>query len=88
MERFLQDIEDEDNGITLSDILFFITGCKVLPQCEIPVTVEFLHELRSRFPPTNTCSSILRLPVVHQAYKSFKADLTFGILKAQGFGTA
>ncbi|KAK2558696.1 G2/M phase-specific E3 ubiquitin-protein ligase [Acropora cervicornis] len=79
---FLQDVEDEDIGITLSDILFFTTGCRVLPQREMPVTVEFLHELPSRFPTANTCSSILRLPVVHQAYESFKADLTFGILNA------
>ena len=85
---YLQDVEDEETGITLSDILFFTTGCRVLPQREIPVTVEFLHELPSRFPTANTCSSILRLPVVHQAYESFKADLTFGILNARGFGTA
>ncbi|KAK2564370.1 G2/M phase-specific E3 ubiquitin-protein ligase, partial [Acropora cervicornis] len=80
---FLQDVEDEDIDITLSDILFFTTGCRVLPQCEMPVTIEFLHELPSRFPTANTCSSILRPPVVHQAYESFKADLTFGILNAR-----
>ena len=90
---YLQDIEDaEDSDITLSDILFFTTGCKVQPQRAIPVTVEFLHEpgreRMSRFPTANTCSNILRLPVIHGDYESFKADLTFGFLNARGFGTA
>ena len=86
---YLQDIEDaEDSDITLSDILFFTTGCKVLPQRALPVTVEFLHEGLSRFPTANTCSNILRLPVVHSDYESFKADVTFGFLNARGFGTA
>ena len=78
---YLQDIEDaEDSDITLSDILFFITGCKVLPQRPLPVTVEFLHEGLSRFPTANTCSNILRLPVMHSDYESFKADVIFGVL--------
>ena len=86
---YLQDIEDaEDSDITLSDILFFTTGCKVLPQRTLPVTVEFLHEGLSRFPTANTCSNILRLPVMHSDYESFKADVTFGLLNARGFGTA
>lgn len=90
---YLQDTEDEeDSDITLSDILFFTTGCKVIPQYAIPVTVEFLHEPSteglSRFPTANTCSNILRLPVIHRDYESFKADLTFGFLNARGFGTA
>lgn len=89
----LQDIEDaEDSDITLSDILFFTTGCKLLPQRAMPVTVEFLHEPGteglSRFPTANTCSNILRLPVIHGNYESFKADMTFGFLNARGFGTA
>ena len=90
---YLQDIEDaEDSDITLSDILFFTTGCKVLPQRAMPVTVDFLHEPGteglSRFPTANTCSNILRLPVIHGNYESFKADMTFGFLNARGFGTA
>ena len=94
---YLQDIEDaedvEDSIITLSDILFFTTGYKVLPQREIAITVEFLHEPAgseglSRFPTANTCSNILRLPVIHGDYDSFKADITFGFLNARGFGTA
>ena len=90
---YLQDIEDaEDSDITFSDILFFTTGCKVLPQRALPVTVEFLHEPGieglSRFPTANACSNILRLPVMHGDYESFKADITFGFLNARGFGTA
>ena len=90
---YLQDTEDEeDSDITLSDILFFTTGCKVIPQYAIPVTVEFLHEPSteglSRFPTANTCSNILSLPVIDRDYESFKADLTFGFLNARGLGTA
>ena len=86
---YVQDIEDtETSDITLSDILFFTTGCKVLPQRALPATVEFLHEGQSRIPTANTCSNILRLPVMHSDYESFKAFVTFGFLNARGFGTA
>ena len=90
---YLQEIEDGDESdITLSDILFFTTGCKGLPQRGISPYIEFLHDQESwgssKFPTANTCSCILRLPVIHAAYESFKADMTFGVLNGRGFGTA
>ena len=88
---YLQDIEEGEDSIALSDILFFATGCKVLPPRKISPVIEFLHEAerwgQSRFPTANTCSCTLRLPVVHTTYGSFKADMTFGIQNGRGFGT-
>ncbi|KAJ7382243.1 hypothetical protein OS493_036277 [Desmophyllum pertusum] len=89
---YLQDIEDaEDSDITLSDICFFTTGCKVLPQRAIPVTVEFLHEPGTEgcqgFPQQIHVQISFAFPVLHGDYESFKADMTFGFLNARGFGT-
>ena len=89
---YLQDIEESEESVALSDILFFATGCKALPPRKISPVIEFLHEAerwgQSRFPTANTCSYTLRLPVIHTTYESFKADLTFGIQNGRGFGTA
>ena len=89
---YLQDIEEGEDSINLSDILFFATGCKSLPPRNIYPSIEFLHEPgrfgQSRFPTANTCSVMLRLPVRHESYDSFKADMSFGIQNGRGFGTA
>ena len=89
---YLQDIEEGEDSINLSDILFFATGCKSLPPRNISPSIEFLHEPgrfgQSRFPTANTCSATLRLPVIHESYDSFKADISFGIQNGRGFGTA
>ena len=88
---YLQDVEEGDAPVQLNYILFFTTGCKVLPARKIYPTIEFLHDdeewgEKSRFPKGNTCSDILRLPVVHTTYEEFKADMTFGIQNGRGFG--
>ena len=89
---YLQDIEDGEDSIRLSDILFFATGCRTLPPRKISPTIEFLHEPgtfgHSRFPKANTCSATLRLPVIHESYEAFKADMSFGIQNGRGFGSA
>lgn len=89
---YLQDIEDGEVSVTLNDILFFTTGCNVLPPRLLSPSIEFLHDAgkygQSRFPSANTCSSTLRLPVVHTTYDSFKAAMTFAILNGRGFGCA
>ena len=59
-----------------------------MPQRAITPAIEFLHDEQSRFPKANTCSCVLRLPVIHTTYDKFKADLTFGIQNGKGFGTA
>ena len=88
---YLQDIEEGDAPIQLNDILFFTTGCKVLPARKIYPTIEFLHDdeewgEKSKFPKANTCCDILRLPVVHTTYEEFKTDMTFGTQNGRGFG--
>lgn len=88
---YLQEIEeDEESTITLVDVLFFSTGCKEIPQRTVTIypAIDFLHDEESKFPKANTCACVLRLPVVHTSYESFKADVTFGILNGKGFGTA
>lgn len=44
---YLQDIEEGEDSIALSDILFSATGCKVLPPRKISPVIEFLHETES-----------------------------------------
>ena len=88
---YLQDIEEGNEPVQLSDVLFFISGCKVLPPRNIYPTIEFLHNNeewgeKSRFPKANTCSDILRLPVVHTTYEAFKGDMNFAIQNGRGFG--
>lgn len=86
---YLQDVEDGEEPIDLNDILFFATGCKDLPPRKIYPSIEFLHEdeacgKKSRFPKANTCSDVLRLPVVHSTYEEFKSDMNFGIQNGRG----
>lgn len=89
---YLQDIEDSQDSINLSDILFFATGCRTLRPCKISPTIEFLHEPgkfgHSRFPKANTCSATLCLPVIHESYEASEADISFGIQNRGGFGSA
>ncbi|CAB4011659.1 G2 M phase-specific E3 ubiquitin- ligase-like [Paramuricea clavata] len=88
---YVQDIEEGEEAVELNDVLFFTTGCKVLPARKIYPTIEFLHDFeewgeKSRFPKSNACSAILRLPVVHSTYDEFKADMDFAIQNGRGFG--
>lgn len=88
---YVQDIEEGEEPVELNDILFFTTGCKVLPARKIYPTIEFLHDFeewgaKSRFPKSNACAAILRLPVVHSTYDEFKADMNFAIQNGRGFG--
>ena len=77
---YLQEIEEgEEPTIPFSDVLFFSTGCKEMPQRAITPAIEFLHDEQSRFPKANTSSFLLRLPVIHASFDKCKADLTFGI---------
>lgn len=88
---FLQEVEEnEESTISLVDVLFFSTGCKEIPQraATISPAIGFLHDQESKFPIANTCSCLLRLPVGHTSYESFKEDVTFGICNGKGFGTA
>lgn len=89
---YIQDIEEgEEKGISIKDILFFTTGCKSIPPRKLIPSIEFLHEneewgQQSRFPKAHTCSSVLKLPVVHENYDTFKKDMSFAILNGRGFG--
>ena len=90
---FLQDTEEDPTQINLSEILFFATGCKLIPPQGLQCEFQFLHETEndgklSKFPKANTCACILNLPVVHDNYESFKNAVVFGIKNARGFGCA
>ena len=50
----------------------------------IPLNVSH-NEKECRSPKANTCSCVLRLPVFHSTYASFKDDMTFSILDTKGF---
>ena len=82
----LQDTEDRESQLKLKDILMFVIGCFEFPPLGLEITISFLHnEKECRFPKANTCSCVLRLPVFHSTYASFKDDMTFSILDTKGF---
>ncbi len=87
----LQGAEEDPTEISLAEILFFASGCKVLPPLGMRGEVQFLHDVEkdgnlSRLPKANTCACIIKLPVVHNDYNSFKNAMVFGIKNARGFG--
>ena len=87
----LQGAEEDSTEISLAEILFFASGCKSLPPLGIRGEVQFLHDVEkdgslSRLPKANTCACIIKLPVVHNDYNSFKDAMIFGIKNARGFG--
>lgn len=87
----LQSAEEDSTEISLAEILFFASGCKALPPLGMHGEIQFLHDVEedgnlSRLPKANTCACILKLPVVHNDYNSFKNAMVFGIKNARGFG--
>ena len=72
----MQDCKEESAEITLSGILFFVSGCKNLPPPPgLSCHISFLHEpdeksgILSRFPKASTCSCTVYLPVIHKTYE-------------------
>ena len=93
-QDLIQDCEEESAAISLSDILFFVSGCKQLPPQGLSCQILFLHEPEetsatlSRFPKASTCSCTLYLPVVHKTYHDFKGAMGYAIQNSRGFGMA
>ena len=92
---YLQDVEEGETTITLSDLLFFTCGCKQLPPLRVgwDLTLGFLHDPDkdgnlSPFPKANTCGPMLHLPTVHKTYVAFRDAMTFAIRNSKGFGYA
>ena len=91
---FLQDVDEEViAGISFSDILFFVCGCKDLPSLCLSLEYCFLHLPEkdgslSKPPKANTCSCELHLPVVHTTYVDFQKDVIFAFFNTKGFGYA
>ena len=93
---YLQDAEEGEVTITLSDVLFFTSWCKQLPPLQLGwefISLEFLHYADtdgnlSPYPMANTCGPVLSLPVIHKSYHSFKDAMTFAIKNSKGFGYA
>ena len=75
---YLQDAEEGEVTIALSDVLFFTSGCKQLPPLRLGwefISLEFVHYADtdgnlSPYPMANTCGPVLSLPVIHKSYKS------------------
>ena len=89
---YLLDVEERaETEVTFNDILFFASGCKIIPPFRIKLSLEFLHHAEkngemSKFPKANTCACILYLPVTHSSYDKFKEALSFAFLNTRGFG--
>ena len=88
---YLQDTEDGETMVTLSDVLFF--GLKQLPPMRLgwDLSLGFLHDPDkdnnlSPYPKANTCGPVLQLPIVHKEYDAFKDAMNFAIGNSKGFG--
>ncbi|XP_070556619.1 G2/M phase-specific E3 ubiquitin-protein ligase-like [Ptychodera flava] len=88
---YLIDVEERDAEVTLQDIIVFATGQERIPPLGFcpPPALEFLtgpgDGRTKNFPVANTCSNILRLPIV-KSYDDFKFSMEFGVRNSHGFG--
>ena len=85
------DIDESECGISLSDILFFASGLKVVPCRKLSMELTVLHDREtngelSKFPKANTCSCVLYLPTTPSLYDDFKTAFVFVVQNAKGFG--
>ncbi|XP_014675138.1 PREDICTED: G2/M phase-specific E3 ubiquitin-protein ligase-like [Priapulus caudatus] len=90
---FLQDLEEGECAISLEDLLIFTTGCDHEPPLGFfpRPTIEFNHQDQismSMLPLANTCGNVLKLPVGHSTYESFRENLVLGVQCCGGFGMA
>lgn len=74
--------------VNMKDILMFATGCEIVPPCGFDSNpqLEFLRD--GKYPSSNTCGAIMRIPLQYATYEEFAAAMEFGILNSPGFGTA
>ena len=87
----LVDIDEGECSISLSDILFFASGLKVVPCRKLSMELTFLHDPEtngelSKFPKADTCSCVLYLPTTLSLYDDFKTTFVFAVQNAKGFG--
>uniref|UniRef100_A0A3Q4H5L9 HECT domain-containing protein n=1 Tax=Neolamprologus brichardi TaxID=32507 RepID=A0A3Q4H5L9_NEOBR len=74
-----------ENYVSLEDILVFCTGCDSIPALGFSPKPSLEFITNCRFPVSNTCENILRIPV-HAVYTTFKSDMDFAIRNSPGFG--
>ncbi|XP_077863811.1 LOW QUALITY PROTEIN: G2/M phase-specific E3 ubiquitin-protein ligase-like [Saccoglossus kowalevskii] len=87
---FLLDIEECESPVSLKDIIVFATGLDDIPPLGFSPspTLEFnegKEDTNMVLPMANTCSNILRIPLV-KSYKIFKDSMKFGLQNSAGFG--
>lgn len=93
-QDLIQDGEEQSATVSLSDILFFVSGCKHLPPQGLSCEISFLHKLEesagmlSRFPKASTRSCTLYLRVVHKTYEDFKGAVSYAVQNSRGFRMA
>ena len=90
-QDLIQDCEEQSATVSLSDILFFVSGCKHLPPQGLSCEISFLHELEenagilSRF-KASKCSCTLYVRVVHKTYVDFKGAMSYAVQNSLWFG--
>lgn len=88
---FLENDNGNPDKVTLEDILAFCTGSNVIPIFGFnnKVNIAFLHdEPLGSYPKANTCGLTLYLPVKHNIFDQFAADMSFGIKNGMTFAFA
>lgn len=82
----------------MTEVLEFFSGSDRVPVLgfDKKPSVNFLHHKidrngkidknSGRFPTSNTCDVVLRLPAVHKTYADFKEAMILGLKGHDGFG--
>lgn len=82
---YLLDCEESKSPVSIEDVLMFATGLTSLPPSGLEPLPQIEFQDDSPFPMANTCSNLLRLPLL-DSYSLFKSQMDFGIQNSPGFG--
>ncbi|XP_051980729.1 G2/M phase-specific E3 ubiquitin-protein ligase, partial [Xyrauchen texanus] len=73
---YLLDTGEQETGISLQDILMFVTGLDSLPPSTIEPQPQLTFERTSKFPIASTCANTIKLPM-SKSYEEFKNAMGF-----------
>ena len=81
---------NENDGISLGDLLIFITGASLIPPngFDEPIIIKFFDKKpgEMRYPTASTCSMELYLPREFEDADEFKEYMDTAVTCAHGFG--
>ena len=78
--------EEEVFSVKLGDVLAFATGADTVPPIGYNTSPAIQFHDASQYPVANTCSNILKLPMLVKSFQEFEYNFCFGMCNAVGFG--